>query len=110
MQSERGGGSYILCDPRAGSKPINTHCRESAPSSPEHRRGLKELYQGGRGPPPRHEGLAPRGVQAEPQRENKSHGGDCLPDSFPGTHEAWEGGCRRKGALPQGFPNSANHC
>lgn len=46
MRSERRGSNYILCDPRAGLKPIHIPCEGLAPNSPEHRRGLRGLYQG----------------------------------------------------------------
>lgn len=70
---------------------------------------LEGCIRGGRRHPPRCDGLVPRCVQAEPQWKDKPHSGDCLPDRFPGVHEAGEGGLGRKGTLPQGFPNSAHH-
>lgn len=99
MRSEKRNSNYTPCDPRAGLKPIHTPCRGSAPNSPEHRRGLRGLYRGGRTHRPRCGGLVPRCVQAEPQSEDKPHSGDCLPDRFPGMHEAGEEGHRGKGAF-----------
>lgn len=60
--------------------------------------------RGGTGRPPRWECLAPRDLQLEPQCENKSHRGDCVSDTFLGSHEAGEGVTGENGAFPQGFP------
>ena len=54
---------------------IQLYYRESAPSSSEHRWGLRGLYRA----VSRCDGLVPRDIQAEPWCEDKPHAGDfCL--------------------------------
>lgn len=102
---QRGEAAPVFCVAESGSR-----AREHTLQGP--RPQLTGVRQGGvrdgTGHPPRHECPFPRSFQVEPQHEDRLHTRDCVPDSFPGSHES--GGTGEKGSLPQGFLNYANHC
>ena len=72
--------------------------RESAASSPEHRRGLRGLYQGWEKTP---SPVWQPGSQRRPGWAlvwGQTPRQGLWPESFPGAHEAGEGGLWRRGA------------
>lgn len=101
---QRGEAAPVFCVAERGRRAREHTLQGPGPSGPGRGRAVS-----GVGPATlRHECPFRRSFQVEPQREDRVHTGDCVPDGFPGSRESGVTG--EKGSLPRGFLNYANHC